>query len=269
MRKRFESIAALVYYTLGGAHYLKLWLGGLGVLLAGSSVFLPGTRLSLAALLLGATCICVVAIAWLDYFRRRAGCLNPWLAITHLEDTYRVKADDSFEYIKTLKVRARTSGGVTEYRTKFRWSGAGSVNATVEVLASPGITLSVFRQDGLDIFDVAGVRFSRPLAKAEEIHFRLRLTMSDADHHARPFFQKYIDDDYPNGIRMRVELPRPPATVSRTVLLSGYGDVPTEVESHELAPDSGTIDWPIKRPRMGYRYRINWSSSTKTAAHSP
>lgn len=255
--RKWSSFTAWVHHTLGAGFYAYQWLPAVGVGgLFTSSILFPKAIIIEISVLLSLLLIVGGVVAWIVKSKKRKGVLNPLLDITKLTDSYRVKQDNIYEFIKEMTIRARASG-VDSYKCKFRWTGVGEVHCQI----SPSEIVGVRRTHAKsDIWELEHVQFANPLSKGEELSFKLCFTMRDEGGTALPFYQKLIDDVYPNGMTVKVLLPAVPFHFSREILASARGEVPIFKEEVPNA-DSCEIIWRIKRPKIGCRYKVAWQLS--------
>jgi hypothetical protein len=145
---------------------------------------------------------------------------------------------------------------------RIRWTGGRNVNATV--LSDESCSAAI--KDGYDDWDFVRVQFSRPLIRKQTRTFTLRLALNDERGAARPFFQKFIDDSYPNGMTLRVVFDSSPKRVLREIFLSHRTELPLwQLETKPKKPADDCV-WVIKRPMLGRRYRISWECESRAQA---
>jgi hypothetical protein len=253
---KFESAGSRLYYYLGAAYYLYHWL----FILAGSSVITGYFVRSNVFLLAGSGIVGVVALAGaiaavIVKSKKRLDCLNPDLLITKSIDTYTVLPDDEYKYEKEISVKARHLG-VERYKNKFKWSGDGQIDVTVDCSSQSCTATLVKTLDGN--WDSVRVDFSYPMNVGNELSFKLTLRMSDKGKTAKPLFQKFIDDIYPNGLTMGAVWSDPPKELKREIFSSARAEIPLGREDVLEGQISKVTQWPIPRPRLGRRYRISW-----------
>jgi len=253
---KWESPGAAAYYYLGASYYFYKWfiIAGIGTDLL-SAIFLRDTLvLLIIALFVGTILVLAGIAAWLGRTRKRLHTLNPDVAMTKLIDTYQVLGSDRYAFEKAVTIRALHSG-VDAYRTKFKWTGTGrntmSVNPPTE-----GTAIQEPSREG--VWDVVKVQLREPLTRKQEKSLTLKCDLEDTARSARPFFQKLIDDLYPNGLTMRVLLPATPKRVTREIFLSPRSELHIWFEEGPPHSHSREITWPIKTPVIGRRYKISW-----------
>ena len=248
----FNRAASWLHTILGIPYYTYHWflILGLGGFLA--SPYLRPWRVPAMIVVVLSVVILVIGIVSLIFrVHKRRGVVNPDLDVTYLSDTYAVLNHGSYEFTKIVGLRAYRAG-VSTYHCKYRWSDPGDFDITV----IPGDFVAEKVRGEAEIWDLVSIRFPHSLTKGEEVAFAVIFRGTNA----RPFFQKFMDDVYPNGVTMRVVLPTIPASFSQDILWSPRSNNPMV---HDLTPTphSTEIYWPIKRPQIGRRYRISWQES--------
>lgn len=200
--------------------------------------------------------LCFVLVgcaAWLLKTNKRLNFLNPDLAITKFLEIYDCTNTKIYFFQKSVSVRALRSG-IDNYKTKFRWSGVGSVKIHID----PENEFSFAHSKTSDDWDLVRIQFPEPLMKNQVLTFELRFIFN-ADHCSpRPFLQKYIDDFYPNGLTTRAVLPGKPRWSKKEIFLTPRTELPLWAGP---AGQSGTpcqIAWTIRKPLFGRRYRLTW-----------
>lgn len=250
---RWFRVIALFYYVIAGLFYAQKWIAILG-----SAVVAGGLALTTFAPAIGLV-VAFIGIAgiisWLFLHKKRTHFLNPWLDIIGALDTYEVLPNRSYRLVLNLKVCA-VADGVDKYRMKFKWTGSGPINISV----TKGCKAQLINH-GDDVWELSEIRFPYHLEKNSCFSFGVTLSMRDDGGMAKPFLRKLVDDYYPNGLTMRVILNEGlrASSCRGTVLASTRSDVavhpPTSLPCDQ---QTGEVKWLVPKPRIGFRYSIDW-----------
>lgn len=251
-----SKIVEQAYHLLGLAYYLYLWIGAAGLTaIAIPIVASAGTAwIGVGATIGGAG---LVAAATLIFRARRVrrAYLNSQIDIVQQVDTYDVPENGGAPYVftKDMRIRAHTDG-VQYYQCKHKWSGSGDIQVDV---SPPEIVLLADRFPTEDVFELIIVRFPRVLKKGDEESFKITVTLTPTIAKPQPYLAKLVDDFYPNGFTMCVNLPKTPRSVRKDILRSRNFNDPIKTESSN-GPTRG-ISWEVKVPRFDRRYKISWA----------
>jgi hypothetical protein len=253
---RWTGIFAWLHHAFGISIYSYQWIllaGGLGAIGSG----LLGIFTSQLLIFGGVLFLSVILIAiglWAGFIRarRRMIAVNSQLEITSFNSIYEMLDEQNYRFRQEITVRAKQPG-VNTYKCKYRWTGQGQITFT----ASPGVGLQVEPASRGDVWEANLVLFPHSLSKGEEFSFFLELRLVDEAHSAYPHLAKFVDDHYVNGFKQRVLLPKIPAYYSKEILYSARSDYLLWYE-RKHSPESREIEWAVKRPLLGRRYRIVW-----------
>lgn len=249
---------ARAYYAIGLGYYLYHWIAILGISAAAVPFIFHFSWLLLNVSVSFGIIALVAAIAlYIRRVQQRRDAVNPLLDIIYANDTYSVPNGGNkgpFEFKRVFTVRARHDG-VQFFQCKYKWSAEGNIRLEV---SPPEVSMLADRFETDDSLEFAILRFPRPLRKNEEQSFTVTWTMTHENCAPRPFLSKVIDDFFPNGLTMTVNLPTVPKTKRRDVIRSRRSDI-----SLKNIPDNDgqslSIVWPIRYPRFDAKYKITWS----------
>lgn len=259
MHGKWETVAARVYYVVGLSYYVYHWLllGGAGGLAVG--IFTHAIHRNYITFAIAPVSISLLIWGVVLWSKKKATEFlshNPGLHEKLSDSTYTILENNRYRFNRKLIVQAR-HGGVDHYKGKFRWSGGGTVEAVLASSAPHHVTLS--RQPH-DIHMICRIDFERPLLKGEVLEFNYALEMEDLHHTAEQFVSHSI---YYRTDRLvsRVRLEPPPPLLRfyrRQILASPTADMPIFEEQVNLQDGREELNWEVKNPRIGYRYKIVW-----------
>lgn len=259
MHGKWETIAARVYYTVGLSYYLYnyLLLAGLGSALF-SIITHSAHRNYIAISLIPFSMSFLIwgVVLWSKKRSIQYGSHNPGLEEKSTETTYTILANNQYHFIRKLEVKA-LHDGIDHYVGKFRWSGGLDVRAIEPVSAPHRVTVS--RQPH-DIHMICRVDFENPLRKNETLTFSYAFDMTDHDGLAEDFLSHSIYYRTDRIIsRVRFDPPRENLRFYRRwILASATADMPIYKETVTLGENENQLEWDVKRPRFGYRYKLIW-----------
>lgn len=252
-KKKWESGGAAAYYWLGLSFYVYEWLIALGI--SGSVIatfFFRHQVFYLVAVYIVSTVLFFSGItAWIVRAKKRLQFLNPDFAIVSMIDTYERNGQE-YTFERNLALRALRTG-VDAYRFKYRWTGSGAVEMSVEPAAEWTTTVN----NNNELWDMLHVRAATPFHKTEERSVTIRFQMIDPADKALPYMTQFVDDFYPNGFTERVRLGAPPARVKREIFLTPRGEIPAYQE-YPRGPHKSEISWRVKKPMLERRYKLSW-----------
>ncbi len=256
MAKKWQDVAAALHHGLGILYYSYHWFISVGISGAvAGAVFLPRHTLLLVPVsVFSGILLAAGVMGWISRNAKRLNFINPAIAVTKLVDTYRQIDSSHYTFAKTVTIRALHLG-VDSFHNKFNWSGRGTRHISVE--PSEECTVTVERIPDAT-WEMLCVHFLRPMVKGEEKTFSICFELHDEAGAARPYFVKFIDDLYPNGLTMRVLLPTQPKTCLREIFPSARAEVHSWFDPTPPLPDTTQIVWDVRPAVVGYRYKISW-----------
>lgn len=256
--KKWDGLAARVYYTLGAAHYLKLELASVGILtLLGS---LAPFRYAFLLAIVGVSLIGVATYLGIASVKRRLQGTNPGLKILTVEETFVVLGNNRYDSKRNVLLRA-IRDGVDAYIDKLIWTGSGTMNLEVE---SPRGATGVLDRERLGTYEVTRIVFDRPLRRGERATVRFTLHLWDEQGTCQPFLSVRPNDPIHEHLIMRVRFEEKPAVSNRKqILLSDVSEIPVYENGSSSKKGSREVYWKVRKPRPTFRYRITWNEGVE------
>jgi hypothetical protein len=257
-RSKWHGWLAASHHFLGLAYYLHAWYVVIGIGSLLSAVLVQYRMMPVLLASIGSVA-CVSGLqGWITASMKRRGFLNPDLVFTRLDQTYSTTDWLRYHYDLDIVVRARRAG-VSTIRRKFKWTGDGTVSASVV-----GDLVATHHIESGAPYDVIHIVLKRPLGKRETAQFDIAFELEDVDHRARPFFRRYVDDHFENGFSIKIQLPETPSRAQRSILASPSGGAPIWTDSFK--PKERTLSWRVTRPRIDSHYELSWQQSLVSTA---
>lgn len=252
--RNWSTAAAAVEYSLGISYYIFTWYFALGGGAFISLAFLSSYPIAFSTILIVSFLFTGAGLfVWLSKNRRRLQAINPLLDITSYSATYQVLGGNRYRFIIRIAVRARVTG-VDMYKFKFKWTGQGTNNVTVD---PPEMRAIPIQHGQSSPWEVMRIQFSRPLAAKDERSFTICFELEDEAGTAVPVLAKNVDDFYVNGFTQKVTLPRAPTYFAREIYLSSRSEVAVYHKEYR-EPQTVELIWPQRFPRPGRKYTLVW-----------